>query len=85
MRAALVWLLLILTVGTARADDLENGIRAQLAAQGYEGIEIARKDGQLQVHARRDKLILETVYDETSGKLISERMRQADEGAAAKQ
>ena len=84
MRAALVWLLLILTVGAAGADDVESGIRAQLAAQGYEDIQIARKDGQLLVHAQRDKLILETVYDATSGEVISERVRQADEGAAAK-
>ena len=84
MRAALVWLLLILTVGTAYADDVERGIRAQLAAQGYDGIEITRKGDQLLVHAQRDKLILETVYDATSGEVISERVRQADEGAAAK-
>lgn len=88
MRAALVFLVLSLTVGAAGAagaDDVESGIRAQLAAQGYEGIEFTRKDGQLLVHAQRDKLILETVYDAATGEVIPERVRQADQGAAPTQ
>ncbi len=85
MRAALVCFWVILTACGASADDVESGIRAQLAAQGYQGIEIARKDGQLVVHATRDKLVLETVYDATSGEVISERVRQAEDGAAKTQ
>ncbi len=76
----------MLTVGTALADNadpMETAIRDRLAAQGYEGIEITRKDGQFQVQARRDKLIVETVYDANSGEVISERMRQADASAPA--
>ena len=83
MRAALVWLLLILTVGAAGADDVESGIRAQLAAQGYEDIQIARKDGQLLVHAQRDKLVVDNIYDAATGQLVSERVHQADDAKAA--
>ena len=83
MRAALVWLLLILTVGTAYADDVERGIRAQLAAQGYAGIEITRKGDQLLVHAQRDKLVVDNIYDAATGQLVSERVHQADDAKAA--
>ena len=85
MRAALVWLLLILTVGAAYADDVESGIRAQLAAQGYDGIEITRKGDQLLVHAQRDKLVVDNVYDAATGEIVQERVRQADEAKAPTQ
>lgn len=83
MRAALVWLLVILTFGTARADDVESGIRAQLAAQGYAGIEITPKGDQLLVHAQRDKLVVDNIYDAATGQLVSERVHQADDAKAA--
>ena len=83
MRAALVWLLVILTFGTAHADDVESGIRAQLAAQGYAGIEITRKGDQLLVHAQRDKLVVDNIYDAATGQLVSERVHQADDAKAA--
>lgn len=84
MRAALVLLIvcLVSAPAPALADPVEDRIRAQLTAQGYEDIEIKRKDGQLVVQSHRDKLIMETVYDAATGEVVSERARQADGGKA---
>lgn len=82
MRAVLVLLIVCLVSAPALADPVEDRIRAQLTAQGYEDIEITRKDGKLVVQSHRDKLIMEIDYDAATGEVVSERARQADEGKA---